>query len=144
MCSSVSFCKRCTKIGSEISGEKHWNEIKWNEMTQMYSKYVFAQDVFDLCKLEISNSQPWRGREKKIWDFHMHCEHGICAEICSWQFLHRSQVVFLAYISIITCPIQAVAVCRKVFDNNPIELRLILARALNQFYSSYIYIFTYL
>lgn len=40
------------------------SKIRWQEwlsqtakmkMTQMYSKYVFAQDVFDLCKLEISN-----------------------------------------------------------------------------------------
>lgn len=46
-----------------------WKALKWNEMTQMYSKYVFAQDVFDLCKLEISNSQPWRGREKKNMRF---------------------------------------------------------------------------
>lgn len=47
-------------------------------------------------------------------------ENSIWAEICARQFLHRSQVVFLAYISIIVSPIEAVAVS-KVFDNNSIE-----------------------
>lgn len=30
----------------------------------MYAKYVFAQDVFDLCKLEISNSQQKKKQHK--------------------------------------------------------------------------------
>lgn len=57
----------------------------------------------------LSHTQNMLGKKYVL----MHWKYGICAEICSWQFLHRSQVVFLAYISIITRPIQAVAVSKS-------------------------------
>lgn len=133
MCLNVSFCKRCTKIGSgtwwnEIEREMHWNIWNENEMTQMYSKYVFAQDVFDLYKLEISNSQPWHTRTYT----HTHTQNMMkkmfsCIENMAFvpKYAHDNFCIVHKWFFLLIFLLSLVRFkqlqCRKVFDNNSIE-----------------------
>lgn len=95
-------------------------------MTQMYSKYVFAQDVFDLYKLEISNSQPWHTHT------HSHTKHDVkkvssCIENMAFvpKYAHDNFCIVHKWFFLLVFLLSLVRFkqlqCRKVFDNNPIE-----------------------